>query len=160
MSLSVNDFWQHVRDDFGDLVPNPGSEDISLPGRNQNHIVTTDRGQYFVKVLISTDAERRARNSASYDAFAERVPGAPRSPRCLVADSEVGVLVFECLSRLRSGAQLMVDEQFDPGLATRLGASIAALHLGDPDLTPGPLSTLPAPHPRLLESFPSRPSPS
>lgn len=153
MKVDVNEFWNQIRDELGDLVPDTG-ELPRLAGRNINHVVRTDRGQYFVKVLLELDSDRRVTNSLGYDHFAARVSAAPRSPRCLVAERELGILIFEYLADVESGAQLMVEERFTPETATALGRAVATLHLGEVALTPGELVSLPAPYPELLRGFP------
>lgn len=141
---------------LGSLTGDVGTR---LFGRNANYRVATDRGDYFVKKFQYADAEVKLRNCLAYDTFASRFPdaGMPRSPRCLVADTELGVLVQEFRTDAKSGAELMVEELFDPTLAAEVGTALAVLHGRSVEgLQRTPERPTPAPSIRLLDGIPLR----
>jgi hypothetical protein len=142
--------------DLGVLTDDVGTR---LFGRNANYCVGTDRGEYFVKKFQYADAEVKLRNCLAYDTFVARFPdgGLPRSPRCLVADVELGVLVQEFRTDAKSGAELMVDEAFGPEISAKIGTGLASLHAAGIDgLERTPERPTPAPAVRLLDGIPLR----
>ena len=158
MALEFAQLWEAVAQrELGALTLAPG-RDAALPGRNSNQVVHTENGSYFVKVLGHGDQERRVRNSLAYDLFTDANPGTdlPQSPRCLVAEPEHGLLIFEHVPAAESGAALMVEERFHAADAERLGAQVATLHLTSTRHTPGPVPSWPSPNPGTLDGLPLR----
>lgn len=156
MTLPLTELWQAVAEaDFGALTAAP-RRDAGLPGRNTNQIVATERGSYFVKLLGHGERSRRVQNSLGYDRFVRANAGLdlPRSPRCLLAEPEHGLLIFEQITDAESGAALMVEERFDTALAHRLGAQLAHLHQAPATAAAGRLTSWPSPNPAVLEGLP------
>lgn len=101
-------------------------------GRNDSWVgVTTSGRKVFVKHLLGSEADVRSRigRLLSFERFAEGLPTAAlRGPAFLGADEAAAVVAYDCVEGARSGAELMIDESFGPGLAEDIGRSIGLLH--------------------------------
>lgn len=128
-------------------------------GRNDNWTGTTTCGQpVFVKQLrgLPQDVESRFRRLVRFEQFVAGRPLPPlRTPRCLGWQEDTGVLVYEQLPDAVTGAQLMVDQTFQPSLSAQIGRALAALHNSTlpPDACLDTTDTL-LPSVRLLDGIP------
>ncbi|RBQ11629.1 hypothetical protein DP939_45010 [Spongiactinospora rosea] len=100
-----------------------------MDGRNESWAAVTERGvAIFVKRLNGADAEKRHRIQRAL-AFEDlrsvlKVP----APELLASQSRSFTLVHEYIADSRSGAELMVDEEFSDELAYKAGGIIGHLH--------------------------------
>ncbi len=113
-------------------------ESLSAPvGRNDVWMGLTEGGRkIFVKRLVGSpdDVRERMARLLSFERFLGESPGfAPYVPAFLGSDQEAGLVAFESIDDAKSGARLMVDEEFDENLAERLGQVIGTLHDADPE---------------------------
>ncbi|MGP4001049.1 class V lanthionine synthetase subunit LxmK [Streptomyces sp. 8N706] len=137
-----------------------GESDLrQLSGRNRNWICTTDTGmRVFVKKLEGPAAASAARIRQCLvfeKVLAKAEPAELSAPRLLGADPETGVLVFACVDRARTGAEVMRDGQFACDLAYSLGHTVGLLHnLPADDLLRDPATNPLLPSEELLEAIP------
>ncbi|MGK4582160.1 class V lanthionine synthetase subunit LxmK [Kitasatospora sp. HPMI-4] len=101
-------------------------------GRNDVWTGRTAGGRkVFVKRLNGTEEDVRARmrRLLSFELFAAGIdPLLLRRPAFLGSDESAGLVAFDCLEDIRSGAELMVDESFDDKLARQVGQLVGNLH--------------------------------
>ncbi|MFD0656120.1 class V lanthionine synthetase subunit LxmK [Thermocatellispora tengchongensis] len=114
-------------------------ESLSAPvGRNDVWTGRTQGGRsIFVKRLVGPSADVRERMSRllSFERFLGDNPAfAPHAPAFLGSDLAADLVVFESVEDAKTGARLMVDEDFDEDLAERLGRVIGTLHDADPGI--------------------------
>ena len=154
-----------IADDFRTLASRhrlgtpPSGPEERLVGRNANYRIDTDSGRWFVKKFRFSDAADSLARCLAYDEVLAAHPdaGLPRSPRCVVADSDLGVLVQEYVDGAESGTTLMVEERFTPAVAATLGRTVAQLHSLDlRDLPAREDRPTPAPAVGLLGGIPLR----
>ncbi|BDM67186.1 hypothetical protein HEK616_06730 [Streptomyces nigrescens] len=138
---------------FGSFV----RDAVTAPvGRNHVWSGPTESGRrIFVKRLVGTEADVRARmaRTLTFERFVAQAAGlAGHVPTLLGCDREAGLVAFDHLSA-KSGAELMVDEEFSGQLAFTVGQKIGALHASP--VIEGMDDTPPAlPEPGLLHALP------
>lgn len=129
-------------------------ETVTSPiGRNKAWLGVTARGdEVFVKRLTGEDEDidARMRRTLAFESHASAVGlEGVRRPAFLGSDAEQRLLVFERVADARTGAELMVAEEFTGGMARQAGHTIGHLHRTLPsdvhavDDTPPPLPPLP-----------------
>ncbi|GAB7182131.1 hypothetical protein ATKI12_1962 [Kitasatospora sp. Ki12] len=132
-------------------------DSVTAPvGRNHAWSGDTASGRrVFVKRLVGGEADVRERMARiqSFEDFVEAVDElAAHVPVLLGSDRAAGLVVFEHVEA-RTGAELMVDEDFDGELAFVVGQKIGVLHsavpVGDVDTTEPVM-----PEPALLRGLP------
>ncbi|MGW7286393.1 class V lanthionine synthetase subunit LxmK [Streptomyces sp. NPDC054847] len=105
-------------------------------GRNDCWAGVTDQGHpVFVKRLVGPedDVRARMRRLRSFERCARTLPlDALRGPRLLGFDDAGALVAFALVEDAHNGAELMVDEAFDGGLARRIGTAIGLLHEARP----------------------------
>ncbi|MET3804674.1 hypothetical protein ABIB25_001669 [Nakamurella sp. UYEF19] len=102
-------------------------------GRNQIWSGRTSEGiALFVKRLEGhrTDVAARLARIRSFERLRVLDPGALgfRTPALLATHDDPAVVLFEQISEGRSGAELMILEEFDEGHAALVGHALAGLH--------------------------------
>ncbi|MFQ6397848.1 class V lanthionine synthetase subunit LxmK [Nocardia sp. KC 131] len=132
---------------------------VSAPvGRNNAWSGRTVEGrEVFVKQLIGSarDLDRRMARILAFESFSTRLPeGALLSPALLGSDSEARIVAFDLVEDARTGAELMVDEEFSTDLAAEVGRKIAMLHTGATDAEDLDRSVVPFPSVTMLEGIP------
>ncbi|MFJ8626473.1 class V lanthionine synthetase subunit LxmK [Kitasatospora sp. NPDC093550] len=132
-------------------------DSVTAPvGRNHAWSGDTASGRrVFVKRLVGGEADVRERMTRiqSFESFVTTVDElAAHVPVLLGLDGTAGLVVFEHIAA-RTGAELMVDEDFDGELAFLVGQKIGVLHsaapVGDVDATEPVM-----PEPALLRGLP------
>ncbi|MGK8504484.1 class V lanthionine synthetase subunit LxmK [Nocardia asiatica] len=127
-------------------------------GRNQTWTgYTVDGLPIFVKRLIGSvwDVAARLFRTLSFESFrAASLDGRLRTPRLLGFDSRDGLIVYELISGVRSGAELMKTGGFTKELAVASGRCLGSLHdLGVSDNTPIDRSPMAQPSASMLEGI-------
>ncbi|MEV5349384.1 class V lanthionine synthetase subunit LxmK [Streptomyces achromogenes] len=128
-------------------------ETVTSPvGRNNAWAGVTERGdEVFVKRLSGgeKDVASRMRRTLAFESYASAVGlNGVRRPALLGSDTEQRLLVFERIVDARTGAELMVDEEFSREQAREVGRTIGCLH-GTPPHDVQALDGAPPPFPPL-----------
>jgi aminoglycoside phosphotransferase (APT) family kinase protein len=149
------DAFPEVEKLLQELGPGPFvRETVTSPiGRNNAWLGVTARGdEVFVKRLTGEDGDvdARMRRTLAFESHASAVGlGGVRRPAFLGSDAEQRLLVFERVVGARTGAELMVAEEFTGELAREAGRTIGRLHRTLPhnaqtlDDAPPPLPPVP-----------------
>lgn len=91
--------------------------------------VTAGGNEVFVKRVTGAGREARMRRLLAFEAYAAAASmDEVRRPALLGSDEEKCLVVFERVGDARSGAELMVDEEFTGEQARRIGRMIGHLH--------------------------------
>jgi hypothetical protein len=103
-----------------------------LAGRNQTWAGVTSLGTHLVVKRFRGSARDAGRRLGRSLAFERTVGAAARqwfsAPRCAGWDEDAGLMVFEFVDGARSGADLLLADAWDDGLARDVGLAIGELH--------------------------------